>query len=497
MKNIFKIVICSIFTLCLFTFVKTDVKAATFDNNFAVANDNTCYSYAVDWHNGHGKTLHELFPGGTKIPYVKVKIVNPSGNDNVYAFFVAYKPFVDKDYYYMSIFYVSKSAFEIESVYREPIQGSDIKGGSPKSYGGYYYLWVPISSYCDTRDNGVDNLGGVVSFTKDMPIETYDIIINGYRSEIKDNYFLKKIIAFMGGDEDSDVSESDGRGEASDGSDERDNSSFDENIGALKFKSSKMLYLHNGENHSLNIESAIWRFTFGKKTSTQFSVKGDGHYIQYGFRISGYQSLYRGGAKENLKNYVSGYYYCDDLDNSVVDIPYATLSRELQNYFNNSPNRKSYMGQYYNTQIYFRLCYRTDDGTFKHGTWIRYNDGDASQERTDDDTVDEGNTDDGGIPEDGEYDDDHGSDPANTDAGAGDDYDEADDAAEENHNRNNDDGGNSNVSLDSIKDLVNKIGDVPLLIAKIFSFLPGWCLTLIATAFTMFIFLLIIKLIRG
>jgi hypothetical protein len=89
-------------------------------------------------------------------------------------------------------------------------------------------------------------------------------------------------------------------------------------------------------------------------------------------------------------------------------------------------------------------------------------------------------------------------------AGGGDNADEA-------TNNSNPNGGSSGLSigsvdvgLDSIQSLSDSassflsfIGNVPKIIAKIFSFLPSWCLTLVTTGFALVILLIVYKLIRG
>lgn len=497
MKNIFKIVICSMFALFICAFINSDVQAATFDENFGVVHDNTCYSYAVDWHNGHGKTLHDLYSGGTKIPYVKVKTVNPSGEDNVYAFFIAYKPFVDKDYYYMSIFYVSKSSFSMESVYREPIYNYDLNGNSVNSYGGYYYIWNPISSYCDTRDNGEDNMGGVVSFTKDMPIETYDIIINGYSSEIKNNYFLDKIIAFMGGDEDDSISESNERG------DSNDDGIPDERLGHFKIKHNRMI-LYNQDEHQHEHN----QLTFYNETDTGVNITSSNISAQY--KLEGYLTEDNGTTWKN--HYVTPIYNASGQDfihgksNTQTKLyicqltpKYLDFCKHIYPMSDREPfNTRKYVGK---ISIFVRP-YQVVEGQIRYGAWTkcyaRFNGSHSESGHEDggyDNDEDSEHDSDDNYAEDENYHDDG-------EAGVGYDDDSAEDAADQHENDsynggNGGNGGNSNVNLDSIKDLVNQIGNVPLLIAKVFSFLPSWCLTLIATAFAMFIFLLLIKLIRG
>ena len=55
----------------------------------------------------------------------------------------------------------------------------------------------------------------------------------------------------------------------------------------------------------------------------------------------------------------------------------------------------------------------------------------------------------------------------------------------------------SNTTFDRLEDFVSGIGDVPKIIADIFSFLPSWCLDLIGIGFALLMILIVVKFIRG
>lgn len=55
----------------------------------------------------------------------------------------------------------------------------------------------------------------------------------------------------------------------------------------------------------------------------------------------------------------------------------------------------------------------------------------------------------------------------------------------------------SNTTFDKLEEFVQGIGDVPKMIADIFSFLPSWCLDVVAIGFALLIVLLVVKFIRG
>lgn len=55
----------------------------------------------------------------------------------------------------------------------------------------------------------------------------------------------------------------------------------------------------------------------------------------------------------------------------------------------------------------------------------------------------------------------------------------------------------SNTTFDKLEEFVQGIGDVPKMIADIFSFLPSWCLDVVAIGFALLMILIVVKFIRG
>lgn len=55
----------------------------------------------------------------------------------------------------------------------------------------------------------------------------------------------------------------------------------------------------------------------------------------------------------------------------------------------------------------------------------------------------------------------------------------------------------SNTTFDRLEDFVFGIGDVPKIVADIFSFLPSWCLDVIGIGFALLMILIVVKFIRG
>lgn len=61
----------------------------------------------------------------------------------------------------------------------------------------------------------------------------------------------------------------------------------------------------------------------------------------------------------------------------------------------------------------------------------------------------------------------------------------------------NDSANGNNSTFDKLEQFIKGIGDVPKMIADIFSFLPSWCLDVVAIGFALLIVLLVVKFIRG
>lgn len=55
----------------------------------------------------------------------------------------------------------------------------------------------------------------------------------------------------------------------------------------------------------------------------------------------------------------------------------------------------------------------------------------------------------------------------------------------------------SNTTFDKLEEFVQGIGDVPKMIADIFSFLPSWCLDVVGIGFSLLMILIVVKFIRG
>lgn len=61
----------------------------------------------------------------------------------------------------------------------------------------------------------------------------------------------------------------------------------------------------------------------------------------------------------------------------------------------------------------------------------------------------------------------------------------------------NDSANGNNSTFDKLEQFTKGIGDVPKMIANIFSFLPSWCLDVVAIGFALLMILVVVKFIRG
>lgn len=143
------------------------------------------------------------------------------------------------------------------------------------------------------------------------------------------------------------------------------------------------------------------------------------------------------------------------------------------------------LGKYFKFNYRFRICVKTDDG-WKYGNWFEC----SSKDPTSTDKVN--STDPSGNPTDDNPDASNGSNP-DSGFGSGDTPDEAENNADSNSST-----GNSGDDMASnLKNLFTQVGQIPALISDLFSFLPPWCLAFIAFGFTVFVFFMIVKAIRG
>lgn len=104
--------------------------------------------------------------------------------------------------------------------------------------------------------------------------------------------------------------------------------------------------------------------------------------------------------------------------------------------------------------------------------------------------------------EDKKVDEDHGGyhkDNSKKAIGSGDSKDEAieDSVADSQRKDDNNNISGGNSTFDRLEKFVKGIGDVPKIIADIFSFLPPWCLEVIGIGFALLMILIIVKFIRG
>ena len=161
------------------------------------------------------------------------------------------------------------------------------------------------------------------------------------------------------------------------------------------------------------------------------------------------------------------------------------------------PNAFEKMTTYANYQYepiwYLRIVSQDN----KYGAWVKLYNSSTKKGNYDSDSVD----DDGNKVSDS----DGGYDKTKTTSeitGTGDTPEDAKDnvqkAEEKQDNKDiQDASGGSNSTFDKLEEFTKGIGDVPKMIADIFSFLPSWCLEVVAIGFALLIVLIVVKFIRG
>jgi hypothetical protein len=118
--------------------------------------------------------------------------------------------------------------------------------------------------------------------------------------------------------------------------------------------------------------------------------------------------------------------------------------------------------------------------------------------------VDSGTNEDTYINDDGNLDNVNDHDTNSSTAGSGSDADEAEDNSSFDKPDSSINIGDLEISTDDVssittsaKNFLSVIGNVPSIIKSLFSFLPDWCLSLVATGFALLVILIVYKLIRG
>lgn len=347
----------------------------------------------------------------------------------------------------------------------------------------FSYIFFPLMN---TRGGSNDKPFGCSSVGKLRDNETYNIKFDTYDSSVNDNYIRNQLAELL----------IDGSNEYA--SPDDDNNGFDdgepdESLGHLKIKNNRMQVINQDEHqHEHN------HLSFMNETDTGLNI--DDNSILYQYKLEGYLTHDSGETWTN--HYTTPIYlssdndFCHGHDNTNKDLYICELSPKYLEFTQHiypleerNFSSRTYVGK---ISVFVRPV-KIENGQIKYGAWTKcyarfngansesgYEDGGYdSDEDSDNDSSDS-------YADEEDYDDDGH-------AGVGYDDDSADDSADSHDNG----GSGGSASFDSVKDLLNKIGNVPAFIGTLFSFLPSWCLNLVGAAFAMFVVLMIVKIVRG
>lgn len=235
-----------------------------------------------------------------------------------------------------------------------------------------------------------------------------------------------------------------------------------------------------------------WKYTYSYATSTGFDLRQDGADVQYCVKIKGGYTTMT-GSYNSLPTVVSDYCYVGNECNYFYIGANGLSLNDLYAKFRTDASMwaKTIDDTVY---VYMRPVY-CNGSKWTYGEWAKFYFKDGSF--VNDGVVEIGTTSTGGISsEDDGVEDDFqtsGTDTPQVSIGEGTDLDDA----ESNVKPSGSSAAIGDDVFQNIQSLVSQIGQIPAIIAKIFSFLPSWCLALVAVGFSMVVFLIIYKLIRG
>lgn len=229
-----------------------------------------------------------------------------------------------------------------------------------------------------------------------------------------------------------------------------------------------------------------FKFTYGLTTSTGFDLRTEGADVEYVIKIKGgYDTLF--GNYYSLPTVVSDSYYSGN-GMSYFYIDSETFNNLVLSFRTDDVPITATLN--FTEYVYMRPILKDGTCTY-YGLWSKVY-GDEGDYKVDYGTTPDGNVSD---EEDGEDDSftSFGSDDVTDSIGGGDDWDEA----ESNSKTNDDTSVDTDDLMENAESIVKQIGQIPQLIADLFSFLPSWCLTLFGVGFGVLVLLIIYKLIRG
>ncbi len=260
---------------------------------------------------------------------------------------------------------------------------------------------------------------------------------------------------------------------------------YSSEIGALKNVSRNVLY-PNGAN---NTDSVFWHFMYSSKTTKGYSVKTSGTKIRVYESVTYYKrsddSVYSEGPKVLVGEYdATGLQFDMDVNEAFN----KTTSETESDYIASAWTIVSKQ-IVRNDRIYLQVV----DSDGNYGDYLRIGGQSDNGDKNPQDVVDE----DGNIISDdnGGYSTDDTDEKIGVDDNG--DMDSANDDANSKPDPTISIGGDLDSAVSTFSDMLGMIGNIPLIIQKVFSFLPDWCLGFIGTFFVALCVLIIYKLVRG
>lgn len=236
-----------------------------------------------------------------------------------------------------------------------------------------------------------------------------------------------------------------------------------------------------------------YKFSYSLTTSTGFDLRSSGADVEYCIKIKGGYTTLLNDYK-SLPTVVS-----DCLSAGNGNFNFYIESGVLNELYSSFRSDASMMAKTIDSQIYIYMRpIQSENGVKKYGGWsrIKFDKGNIQVSQL---TVDNGTTSTGAISSeaDGEEDDFviENSTTGNSSYGSGSDFEEAEsNASSSNTNSSN---WEEDETLEYVKSYVQMIGEWPVIIGSIFSFLPDWVLGTVSVSFALILFLIIYKLVRG
>jgi hypothetical protein len=265
-----------------------------------------------------------------------------------------------------------------------------------------------------------------------------------------------------------------------------------------------------------NNANNVFRFshiTWGSKTSTGIRLNSSDTMVQYAVSmqlLNGSDTVLAQGSSDYYLNSDSDFgmsYY----DNGVKDLyigDRSSIIMDLKNKLLDDAGLSSSdftLGNYSFKWQYWLRPYSISSSGVSYGGWTVLNVKNANYVTGETDTdVDSGTNEDTYINDDGNLDNVNDHDTNSSTAGSGSDADEAEDNSSFDKPDSSINIGDLEISTDDVssittsaKNFLSVIGNVPSIIKSLFSFLPDWCLSLVATGFALLVILIVYKLIRG